>query len=938
MSDQTPSPQSPLYLVDGSGYIFRAFHALPPLTRPDGTPVNAVYGFCSMLLKLIEDLKAERLAVIFDAGRLSFRNEIYPDYKAHRPEPPEELVPQFPLIRDATRAFALPCIELPGYEADDLIASYAKAAREAGQEVVIVSADKDLMQLIQDGVSLMDPMKAKKIGLEEVMAKFGVAPDKVVDVQALAGDSTDNVPGVPGIGVKTAAQLIGEYGDLDTLLARAGEIKQPKRRQTLIDNADKARVSRELVRLRDDVELPDPLDSLHVGQMSAEVVLSFLEQQGFTSLVAKLRPHLGASKPAHGGSSSSAAAAAAEDMRAAVRDYELVQDEPALTRWIEMATEAGIVGFDTETTSLDAHRAVLVGFSLAVAPGRACYVPLRHVAPRKARQGALDLGAAGEAGADEGAPEQIPVDRAITLLRPLLEAPGVLKVGQNIKYDMIVMAREGVEIAPIDDTMVMSYALDGTRHGHGMDELAQIHLGVTPISYDEVTGKGRDRIGFDEVPLDRARDYAAEDADVTLNLHRLLKPRLGPEGVRALYERTDRALVPVLARMERRGIRIDRDMLGKASREFADGMAALETRIHELAGESFNVGSPKQLGEILFDKLSLPGGKKGKTGAYATGADILQKLAAEGHELPAKVLDWRQLAKLKNTYADALAEAVNPETGRIHTSFALTVTTTGRLSSNDPNLQNIPIRTEEGRRIRRAFVPEAGHVLMSADYSQIELRLLADIANIQALRQAFREGIDIHALTASQVFGVPVQGMDPITRRRAKAINFGIIYGISAFGLAQQLDIPQSEAKRYIEAYFERYPGIRDYMERAKADARAHGFVTTIFGRKCWTPDIAAKNPALRAFAERAAINAPLQGSAADIVRLAMVALDQALEASPLGARMLLQVHDEILLEVPEAEVEETAAMVKRVMEDVVSRPVPYVVEVGTGLDWDAAH
>ncbi|GGB55249.1 DNA polymerase I [Tistrella bauzanensis] len=942
---------APLYLIDGSGYIFRAFHALPPLTRPDGTPVNAVYGFCAMILKLIEDLKAERLAVIFDAGRRSFRNDIYPEYKAHRPEAPEELVPQFPLIRDATRAFALPCIEMVGYEADDLIASYARAARDAGQEVVIVSADKDLMQLVRDGVALMDPMKAKRIGADQVFEKFGVAPDRVVDVQALAGDSTDNVPGVPGIGIKTAAQLIGEYGDLDTLLARASEIKQPKRRQNLIEHADKARMSRELVRLREDVALPDPLGSLHVGEMVPEVVLSFLEQQGFSSLIAKLRPHLGHIKPVTGGSAGAGAAAVADEISEAGRHYELVQDEAALARWIEAATEAGIVGFDTETTGLDPHRASLVGLSLAVSPGRACYVPLRHVAAAE-KQGALDLSAAqggldlaGDGGSrdvgagDDGAPPvQIPVGRALEMLKPLLEAPGVLKVGQNIKYDMIIMAREGILVSPIDDTMVMSYALDGTRHGHGMDELAQIHLGVTPISFDAVTGRGRDRISFAAVTLDRACAYAAEDADITLNLHRMLKPRLAAEHVRALYERTDRALVPVLARMERRGIRVDREALGRASREFADAMAILEARIHELAGESFNVGSPKQLGEILFDKLNLPGGKKGKTGAYATGADILQKLVVEGHELPAKVLDWRQLAKLKNTYADALVETINPETGRVHTSFALTITTTGRLSSNDPNLQNIPVRTVEGRRIRRAFVPDPGFVLMSADYSQIELRLLADIAGITTLRDAFRDGIDIHALTASQVFGVPVDGMDPMVRRKAKAINFGIIYGISAFGLAQQLDIPQSESRRYIEAYFERYPGIRDYMERAKADARAHGFVTTIFGRKCWTPDISAKNPALRAFAERAAINAPLQGSAADIVRLAMVQLDRALEASPLGARMLLQVHDEILLEVPVAEVDETSALVRQVMQDVVSRPVPYVVEVGIGDNWDAAH
>ena len=932
-TETTPEILSPeavkntLYLIDGSGYIFRAYHALPPMNRGDGTPVNAVFGFTAMLMKLVEEIDAQHLAVIFDSARETFRNEIYPAYKAQRPELPEDLRPQFAIIRDAVRAFNVPSIEMPGFEADDLIATYAKEARAKGMDVVIVSSDKDLMQLVRDGVSMLDPIKNRQIGPDEVMEKFGVAPDKVVDVQSLAGDSVDNVPGVPGIGVKTAAQLIGEYGDLDTLLARASEIKQPKRRESLIEFAEQARISRQLVRLRDDVPLEIGVDKLEVQDPEHATLLAFFIENNFKRLVARLQ----ALEVQEGEAPSSVGVAA--EIAPQETAYETVVEEADLKRWIEAAMEAGTVAVDTETTSLNAMSAKLVGISLSVEAGKACYIPVGHGAGDGADQGNL-LDAPTER------PKQIDKKRALELLKPLLEDPSVLKVGHNMKYDWLIFRNDPdvpIEVAPVDDSMLISYVLEGGLHGHGMDELAELHLDYKTIPFKEVAGSGKDQVTFDKVPLDKATEYAAEDADITGRLYRLLKPRLRESQVLTLYETVERPLVPIIGEMERAGIKVDREVLADLSKDFARRMGEYELDIYKLAGREFNIGSPKQLGEILFDELGLQGGKKGKTGAYATGAEVLEALATQ-HDLPAKILEWRQLAKLKSTYADTLVEQINPQTGRVHTAFAMAATSTGRLSSSDPNVQNIPVRTEEGRRIRRAFVAEKGHKLLSVDYSQIELRIVADIGGIEALRQAFRDGIDIHAMTASQVFGVPLDQMDPMTRRKAKAINFGIIYGISAFGLAQQLDIPQSESRRYIEAYFERYPGIRDYMERAKADARAHGFVTTIFGRKCWTPDISAKNPALRAFAERAAINAPLQGSAADIVRLAMVQLDRALEASPLGARMLLQVHDEILLEVPVAEVDETTALVRQVMQDVVSRPVPYVVEVGIGDNWDAAH
>jgi len=923
-----------VYLVDGSGYIFRAFHALPPLTRADGTPVNAVLGFTTMLMKLISETNADHIAVIFDAARKSFRNEIYGDYKAQRPPPPEELVPQFGLIREATRAFNIPAVEMPGYEADDLIATYAKLAKAAGADVTIVSSDKDLMQLINERVSMFDPIKNKPIRAAEVEEKFGVGPDKVVEVQALAGDTSDNVPGVPGIGVKTAAELIKTYGDVEGLLARAGEIKQPKRREAIQQNAEKARISRRLVLLKDDVPVDHPLASFVRRQPDRDVLMAFLKENQFRSVIARLEGQPAAKQPKaiadstqHGPSPTTGTASAILDKSG----YRLVQTLDALDECIARATAAGVVAFDTETTSLDSMKAELVGIALATEPGQGCYVPLGHKAP--GTQGGLALAEP---------PPQIDRTQALQRLKPLLEDPGVLKIGHNIKYDIELIARHGIAIAPIDDTMILSYVLEGGAHAHGLDELAEQHLNHKTIRYEDVAGSGKAQTTFDYVPLDKARDYAAEDADVTLRLQHALRPLLLGERLVTIYETIDRPLIPVVAAMEMAGVKIDRAELNRLSRDFAERLARLEEQIYKLAGHPFNIGSPKQLGDVLFDEMGLGAGKKGKTGAYATGADVLDELAAQGHDLPSRVLEWRQLAKLKSTYADTLVEQINPSTGRVHTSFALAATSTGRLSSNDPNLQNIPVRTEEGRKIRRAFVAEQGHKLLSVDYSQIELRLAAHMAEIPALKEAFRRGEDIHAMTASQVFGVPVEGMDPMVRRRAKAINFGIIYGISPFGLAQQLGIPQAEAKAYIAAYFERYPGIRDYMERTKKVARERGFVTTLFGRRCHLPGILDKNPARRSFMERAAINAPLQGTAADIIKRAMIRVPPALKKAKLRARMLLQVHDELLFEVPEAELDATAAVVKKVMEGAAlpayDLSVPLVAETGIGANWAEAH
>lgn len=901
------------------------------MTRGDGTPVNAVYGFTNMLWKLIEDTDADYVAVIFDEAKKTFRSDIYPEYKAHRPPPPEDLIPQFQLVREATEALNVAAVAMKGYEADDLIATYARLAEAEGAEVTIVSSDKDLMQLVGDKITMMDAMKNKIIGPDQVMEKFGVGPDRVIDVQALAGDSSDNVPGVEGIGVKTAAQLINEYGDLDGVLAAAPSIKQPKRRERLTEQADMARISRDLVTLKVDVPIDRPLSDFRVHDPDPERLLPFLKAQDFKTLLAKAE-----SRYAGTGAQVSEETALAT----AKADYTLVTDIDALKDWVRAATDEGLVAVDTETTGLDPMQAQLVGISLCVTPGEACYIPLRHKKPGAgAAQSGFDFGE--EAGVDDdgGAGiDQLSPKAALGVLQGLLEDPGVLKIGHNIKYDMQIFAGEGVAVAPIDDTMLISYALAGGLHGHGLDELAELHLGHRTIKFKEVAGTGKQQVTFDYVALDQALDYAAEDADITRRLYGLLKPQLLRDRLTTVYETLERPLSPILCKMENAGIKVDAVTLKGLSDDFEQRLHDLEGEIHKIAGREFNIASPKQLGEILFDEMGLEGGKKGKNGAYATGADILEGLAAEGHDLPVRVLEYRQLAKLKSTYTDSLIRDINPKTKRIHTSYAQASTSTGRLSSSDPNLQNIPIRSEEGRKIRDAFVAEPGHLLIAADYSQIELRLLADVAKLDSLRQAFFDGIDIHALTASQVFGVPIDGMDPMVRRRAKAINFGIIYGISAFGLARQLSIGRAEAAAYIEAYFEKYPGIKDYMERTKEEARAQGYVTTLFGRRCYLRGIKDKNPNVRGFSERAAINAPIQGGAADIIKRAMIRLPTALGGAGLETTMLLQVHDELIFEAPLAEVDQAREIIRHVMEGAASLSVPLVVDIGQGESWTEAH
>ncbi|CDO60083.1 DNA polymerase I [Candidatus Phaeomarinobacter ectocarpi] len=953
---------SHLYLVDGSAYLFRAYHALPPLTRKsDGLPVGAVSGFCNMLQKLVLASKERgdrdaptHFAVIFDAKGDTFRNEIYSDYKANRDAPPEDMVPQFPLVRDATRAFSLPSIEMTGFEADDLIATYAKQAATLGAEVTIVSSDKDLMQLVDDKIEMLDPMKDKVIDSDGVVEKFGVTPDKVVEVQALAGDSSDNVPGVPGIGIKTAALLINEFGDLENLLANAESIKQKKRRENLIEFAEQARISRRLVLLDQDVPVDVPLDDMAVVEPDAKKLIGFLKDMEFNTLTRRMAEMLDADADAieaagdhkseakpkaapsveageAGGTPGAMDPAYADNPPIEETEYDCVTTIEALDEWIAEAYATGLIGLDTETTSLDPMSGSLVGISLATKPGRACYIPLTH---GMASEGTLAL--------DDPAPEQIPVKDAIARLKPLLEDSGVMKVLQNAKYDLVILKRAGIDVYPIDDTMLISYALDTGLHSHGMDALSQRFLEHTPIPFKEVAGTGKAQITFDKVSLDKATRYAAEDADVTLRLYHVLKPRLVGERMMTVYETLERPMVGVLQQMEMAGIKLDPAILKRMSSDFAQKLAGLEAEIHELAGEEFNIGSPKQLGEILFDKMGIEGGKKTKTGAWGTGADVLETLAAQGHDLPIRVLEWRQLSKLKSTYTDALPDFINEETGRVHTSYSLASTTTGRLSSSDPNLQNIPIRTEEGRKIRTAFVADDGNVLISADYSQIELRVLAHMAGIDTLRQAFADGLDIHAMTASEMFNEPIEGMDPMIRRKAKAINFGIIYGISAFGLANQLSIPRGEAAEYIDKYFERFPGIRAYMDETKAYAREHGFVSTLFGRKTHLPEIASKNGAQRSFTERAAINAPIQGSAADIIRRAMIRMPEALEKAKLPAKMLLQVHDELIFEVPEKQADKTIKVVREVMEGAaapaVNLSVPLVVDANAALSWAEAH
>ena len=917
-----------LFLIDGSGFIFRAYHALPPLNRPDGTPVNAVLGFTNMLVKLITDMHVPNIAVIFDAARKNFRNDIYPKYKANRDETPEDLIPQFPLIRKATEAFSIPAIEMEGFEADDLIAAYARLANEKGYPVAIVSSDKDLMQLVRPGVRMIDPMKYKDIGENEVLEKFGVTPDKVVDVQALAGDSTDNVPGVPGIGVKTAALLINEYGDLETLLKRAGEIKQNKRREALIENAEMARISKKLVQLDDHAKVPLKLADLKVKKPDTAKLYAFLQEQGFKSVLSRMEKKFGAAND-----EAPAAPAPAKHEKAQTQGYELVQTEASLKKWIDMAIEAGFVAVDTETTSLTPAGAKLVGISMSTAEGNGCYIPLQHRPPEGYSE-SFDFSM------KEKAPEpelkQIPVEKAMKLLKPLLEDPSVLKIGHNIKYDMQMFFPYGIKIAPVDDTMLLSYVLDGTQHGHGMDELAKTFLEHDTIKYEDVTGNGKAQVTFDLVPLDKALDYAAEDADITLQLHKMFKPRLAQEQMVTVYETLERPLAAVIAEMEYNGIKVDVAELKRLSNSFAKQIAEHEKEIYDIAGQSFNIGSPKQMGDVLFGSMGLEGGKKTKTGAWSTSADALEQLA--GNEIVDKILEWRELSKLKSTYADALPAAITPKTGRIHTSFSMAGTNTGRLSSSDPNLQNIPIRTDNGKKIRAAFIPEKGHELLSVDYSQVELRLAAELGNIKALKQAFHDGVDIHAATASQVFDVPMKDMTPEIRRRAKAVNFGIIYGISGFGLAKQLGISPAEASDYIKKYLARFPELQKFMDDAKNYAKKHGYVKTFYGRKCFIRGINDKGP-MRSFAERQAINAPLQGTAADIMKRAMIALRPAIAKAGLGAKMLLQVHDELLFEVPVKEKAETEALVKKIMESAgLGIGVPLEVGTGWGKNWAEAH
>ncbi len=926
-----------LHLIDGSAFIFRAYHALPPLTRKsDGLPIGAVSGFCNMLHRYVEGNTGPdaptHVAVIFDKGSHTFRNDLYDLYKANREEMPADLRPQIPLTREATHAFNIACKELQGYEADDIIATLSCQARDAGGRVTIISSDKDLMQLVGDGVEMLDAMKNRLIDRDGVFEKFGVFPERVVDVQALAGDSVDNVPGAPGIGIKTAALLINEFGTLEELLDRAEEIKQPKRRETLLSKRDQIELSKKLVQLDCNTPLDFTLDDLEVREPDPDTLLGFLAEMEFRTLTKRIAENLGAEAPVI-----SDAPASAEDNTTNTApempefkdaQYDCVRDVETLKAWIDRIKHRGHVAVDTETTGLNEMIVDLVGISLCVEPGHACYVPLTHKA------GASD----DLFGSEELAEGQVAVRDALALLKPVLEDAAILKIGQNMKYDAKIFARHDITVAPVDDTMLMSYAMHGGLHGHGMDALSERYLSHTPIPIKPLLGSGKSAITFDRVPIEDATAYAAEDADITLRLWQTFKPDLHRAGVTRVYETLERPMIPVLTRMEMSGIRVNRDTLSRMSNAFAQKMAALESEIHELARENFNVGSPKQLGEILFDKMGLEGGKRGKTGAYATGADILEDLATE-HELPARVLDWRQLSKLKSTYTDALQDHINPDTGRVHTSYVISGASTGRLASTDPNLQNIPIRSEEGRRIREAFVAEEGKCLVSLDYSQIELRILAHIADIEALKQAFREGQDIHAATASEMFGVPLDEMTPEIRRQAKAINFGVIYGISGFGLARNLRIPRAEAQSFINRYFERFPGIRDYMDATKAFAKENGFVETLFGRRIHTPEIGAKGPRA-GFAQRAAINAPIQGTAADVIRRAMIRMDAAIEDLP--AKMLLQVHDELLFEVDENAADQLIERARDVMENaanpVVHLDVKLVADAGRGANWADAH
>ncbi|WP_370228561.1 DNA polymerase I [Cognatishimia sp.] len=923
-----------LHLIDGSAFIFRAYHALPPLTRKsDGLPIGAVAGFCNMLHRYVEGNTGPdaptHVAVIFDHSGKSFRNDLYDLYKANRPPAPEDLRPQFPLTRDATRAFNIACKEIEGFEADDIIATLACQARDAGGRCTIISSDKDLMQLVGGGVEMLDAMKNKRIDHDGVIEKFGVGPDRVVDVQALAGDSVDNVPGAPGIGIKTAALLINEFGDLDSLLDRAEEIKQPKRRQTLIEKREQIELSRKLVQLDCEMDLDFSLESLEVQDPEPETLMTFLADMEFRTLTKRIADQLGVEPPVIAEAApAEAEASAPDDLPFDVEAYSCVSDAAALSEWVAKAHKRGWIAVDTETTGLNDMQVDLVGISLCVEAGDACYVPLAH------KKGASD----DLFGSDDLADGQMDLNAALDILKPLLEDPAVIKIFQNAKYDCKIFKRYGVSVAPIDDTMLMSYAMNAGEHNHGMDVLSERYLSHNPISIKTLLGTGKSAITFDKVPVDDAVKYAAEDADITLRLWQKFKPQLHQKQVTTVYETLERPLVPVLSEMEMHGVLVDRDTLSRMSNSFAQKMAGFEAELHEMAGKPFNVQSPAQVGQILFEDMALEGGKKTKTGQWSTPADVLEDLAAT-HDFPARVLDYRQLQKLKSTYTDALQDHVDPDTGRVHTSYSQIGANTGRFSSNDPNLQNIPVRSEEGRRIREAFVAAPGNKLISLDYSQIELRILAHIAGIDTLKQAFRDGHDIHAMTASEMFDVPLEDMTPDVRRQAKAINFGVIYGISAFGLARNLRIPRSDAQDFINRYFERFPGIRTYMDDTKAFAKENLYVQTLFGRKIHMPQINAKGPHA-GFAQRAAINAPIQGTAADIIRRAMIRMPAAIKDLP--AKMLLQVHDELIFEVAEDAVDQTIDVARDVMqgaaEPAVKLDVPLVVDAGRGDNWAEAH
>lgn len=925
-----------LYLVDASAFIFRAYHALPPLTAPDGTPVGAVLGFTNMMVRLLNDYHAPYVGVIFDSARQTFRNDIYEEYKANRDETPEDLIPQFPLVREATKAFGLEVIQKEGFEADDLIASYAKAGAAQGYKVTIVSSDKDLMQLVNDNVRMMDPMKQRFITHDGVVEKFGVTPDKVVDVQALAGDSVDNVPGVPGIGVKTAALLINEYGDLETLLERAGEIKQNKRRENLIEFAEQARISQQLVQLVDDIELPYDIGVLDAHDPNRPEVLDFLRIHHFNSVLTRLgQEKVKAAPVSHSVAANDENATDAPyiDVINVETDYSIISTAAELSAWCEGAKETGVLAFDTETTGLTPAKAELVGLSLSDRAGRACYVPLSH------KSKPVDL-LSEESDADQIV--QMPLSDAIDVLTPYLADPSILKIAHNAKYDLQILWNAGfADITPLDDTMLMSYVLDGAQHSHGMDFLAQENLGIETIKYTDLCGKGKNQITFDYVPIAEASKYAAEDADITLRLYHILKPRIAREKVARIYEDIERRMSPVIARMENNGVVVDPIVLRGLSEEFAKRITDIEQEIYKLAGHEFNIASPKQLGVVLFEELGLTGGKKTKSGDWSTSVDVLEKLELEGHEIVKKVMQFRSLAKLKSTYTDSLQNDIFAKTGRVHTSFHMALTSTGRLSSSDPNLQNIPIRTEDGRRIRTAFVAPEGHKIICADYSQVELRLIAAMANVKLLKDAFINGEDIHALTASQVFGYKLEDVTPELRRSAKAVNFGIIYGISAFGLARQLDCSRSDAKGFIDAYFARFPEIPAFMEATKEEARKYGYVQTLFGRKCFVPGINDKNGMRRSFAERQAINAPLQGTAADIIKLAMIRIDRRLAEEFPEAKMILQIHDEVMIEAPDDKVDSVRALITQEMENAakaVDVGLPLIAEADAAQSWAEAH